>query len=330
MVPALSAPSPELTSFVERFADGVCYGIEWALLDSGRLECKSYSNPQWRIEAIKKQGMMSLYTTKSMGYNFLPGVGLVGKAFENQQTLFVEDLQSLAPAEVMDAITLGDHTGFFRTDLAKEFGIHSAVFMPTASGVFEAGSTQKVACASDLIRSFDKPIGSCQASSPPAPPSAILQQIVEKSVGGCYGIEWTLSDGGRLECKSYYNPQWRIEAVQKKGLHGLYTTKSSMYTFMPGEGLVGKAFANQQMLFWKDMQAIDLDDVMDAMTLGTCTGFVRADLAEEFGIHSAVFMPTANGVFEVGSTQQVACARELLSEAAAILQGVISSQVWSC
>jgi len=328
MTDVASSASAELQQFIKQFANGTCYGIEWALLDSGRLECTGFYNPQWRIDEVRKEGLESLYTSKSKEYTFLPGEGLVGKAFENQQTLFFEDLQLLNEDDMMDAISLGTCTGFLRAELAKEFGIHSAVFMPTANGVLEAGSTQKVAFASDLFRL--KATVLFPTISPPAPCSAILEDMVEKSCGGCYGIEWVLSDSGRLECKSYYNPHWRIVAVQKQGLKGLYTAKSSTYTFMPGEGLVGKAFANQQMLFWKDMQAIDLDDVMDAMTLGTCTGFVRADLAEEFGIHSAVFMPTANGVFEVGSTQQVACARELLSEAAAILQGVISSQVWSC
>mmetsp|Transcript_39259 Transcript_39259/g.83633 ORF Transcript_39259/g.83633 Transcript_39259/m.83633 type:complete len:104 (-) Transcript_39259:56-367(-) len=81
----------------------------------------------------------------------MPGEGLVGKAFANQQIVFSEDLQALAQTELMDAITLGDHTGFFRTDLAKEYGIHSAIFMPTANGVLEVGSTQQVARAFDLL-----------------------------------------------------------------------------------------------------------------------------------------------------------------------------------
>eukprot|EP00419_Tripos_fusus_P075353 CAMPEP_0172881028 /NCGR_PEP_ID=MMETSP1075-20121228/116448_1 /TAXON_ID=2916 /ORGANISM="Ceratium fusus, Strain PA161109" /LENGTH=56 /DNA_ID=CAMNT_0013733375 /DNA_START=51 /DNA_END=218 /DNA_ORIENTATION=+ len=47
-----------------------------------------------------------------------------------------------------------------------------------------------------------------------------LQRIVENANDACYGIEWALSEAGHLECKAHYNPQWRIEGVQKKGLKG--------------------------------------------------------------------------------------------------------------
>jgi len=315
-------PSAELQNFVDTFSKEVCYGIEWGLAKSGSLECKSYYNPQWRIEAVKNKGLDGLYTNESSTYIFVPGQGMVGKAFEKQEVIFCEDLQTLSSNEIIDSVSLADHTAFIRADLAKKFGIHSAVFMPVASGVFEVGSTQKVAALSELKASQPG-----QAMSPPAPHSAVLEQIVEKSGGACYGIEWTLSCSGRLECKSYYNPRWRVEAVQKSGLEGLYTSESSTYTFLPGEGMVGKAFAKQEILFCEDLQSLSIDDIMDAMSLTDHCGFRRVDLAKKFGIHSAVFMPTANGVLEVGSTNQMASLPDLLSDATAVLRQVISPSV---
>jgi len=249
----------------------------------------------------------------------------VGKAFANQQMLFSGDLQALAPDDIKDAMFCGDSTVYLRVDLAKKFGIHSAVFMPTADGVLEVGSTQKVASVSDLILNDSSP--TCQVIQPPAMHSAMLGEIVEKSCGGCFGIEWMLSENGCLVCKSYYNPPWRIEAVQKKGLQGLYTSESSTYTFLPGEGLVGKAFANQQMLFSGDLQALAPDDIKDAMFCGDSTVYLRVDLAKKFGIHSAVFMPTADGVLEVGSTQKVASVSDFLSGAKDVLQHIVPESI---
>jgi len=315
-------PSAELQNFVDTFSSEVCYGIEWGISESGRLECKSYFNPQWRIEAVKNKGLDGLYTAESSTYTFVPGQGMVGKTFETQEMTFCEDLQALTPDEIKDVVCHSDHKAFLRVDLAKKFGICSAVFMPTARGVLEVGSTQKVAALSELKGSFQR-----QATPPPEPHSAVLEQIVENAGGACYGIEWTLSRSGRLKCKSYYNPQWRVEAVRHNGLEGLYTTESSTATFLPGEGMVGKAFAKQQMLFSEDLQSLSSDDIMDAMACADHEVFLRADLAKKFGIHSAVFMPMANGVLEMGSTQQVANLSNLLSDAVAVLHEFIAPSV---
>ena len=42
------------------------------------------------------------------------------------------------------------------------------------------------------------------------------------------------------------------------------------------------------------------------MLFGTDFIFRRADLAKQFDLHSAVFIPTTDGVIEVGSMQQLA------------------------
>ena len=68
--------------------------------------------------------------------------------------LFVEDLQDLSEQAVQDAMFGGDHVEFKRADLAKAFDIHSAVFVPTATGVLEVGSTDKVVSASGFVPSY--------------------------------------------------------------------------------------------------------------------------------------------------------------------------------
>jgi hypothetical protein len=249
MTRAQSAISVELEEFIGQFSDVVCCGIEWVLTDSGRLECRSYYNPAWRIEAVKQQGLENLFTSKSAKYTFAPGEGLVGKTFASQKKLFVEDLQELGVEDMKNMVALSEGAAFLRADIAKEFGIHSAIFVPTTNGVLEAGSTQKLASELELFKSSSLSTDLIRQISPPGPPSTLLKEIVDTSGGACYGIEWGVSDGGLLKCKSFYNPEWRIEAVKKRGLHGLYTAQSSTYTFRSGEGFVGSAFANQQIVF---------------------------------------------------------------------------------
>jgi len=295
--------------------NGACYGIEWALSDAGRLEYKAHYNPQWRVEGVQKKGLKGLYTTQSASHSFMPGEGLVGKVFSDQKVLFVEDLQDLSEQAVQDAIFGGDHVEFQRADLAKAFDIHSAVFVPTAKGVLEVGSTDKVVSASGIVpeavltamqNGSEFPLPKKMAENFFTTSCSIkLRELVEGSTGGCYGVEWVLSEAGRLEYEGHYNPQWRIEGVQKKGLKGLYTTESASHSFMPGEGLVGKAFSDQKMLFVQDLQDLSEKAVQDALFGGDHVEFKRADLAKAFDIHSAVFVPTAKGVLEVGSTDKV-------------------------
>merc|ERR1711920_848032 len=109
-----------------------------------------------------------------------------------------------------------------------------------------------------------------------------------------------LSDG-LLTQKEHYNPQWRIDGVRVKGLNGLYTERSQGYYFDVGQGVVGKVFAKQEALFVSDLQALDMESVKDAMQSGNGTEFLRASLAKEFDLRSAVFLPVPDGVLEVGS-----------------------------
>jgi hypothetical protein len=321
---SLVSNSERLQRIVEN-GNGACYGIEWALSEVGRLEYKAHYNPQWRIEGVQKKGLKGLYTTESASHSFMPGQGLVGKAFSDQKMLFVQSLQDLSEEAVQAAMFAGDHVEFKRADLAEEFGIHSAIFVPTAKGVLEVGSTDKVVSASGLVP--EAVLTAMQSGSEiPVPPkkagnivtidcSIKLRELVEGSTGGCYGIEWALSEAGRLEYRGHYNPQWRIEGVQKKGLKGLYTTESASHYFMPGQGLVGKAFSDQKMLFVQSLQNLSEEAVQNAMFAGDHVEFKRADLAKAFDIHSAIFVPTAKGVLEVGSTDEVVSASDLVPEA---------------
>merc|ERR1712007_416586 len=270
-------------------------------------------------------GLKGLYTTRSAGYSFMPEEGVVGRVFSDQKMLFVPDLQALSEEEVRDAMFSGERVAFARIDLAKEFDIHSAVFLPQANSVIEVGSVDKAASLSDLIPEALLKTVSPRSESPlpfetPArvggnSGSALLQRIVEGSCGGCYGIEWVVSEAGRLECARHYNPQWRIEGVRQRGLKGLYTTRSVGYSFMPGEGVVGKVFSDQKMLFVPDLQALSEEEVRDAMFSGERAAFARIDLAKEFDIHSAVYLPQANGVIEVGSVDKAAALSDFVPEA---------------
>jgi hypothetical protein len=275
---------------------------------------------------VKQQGLENLFTSKSAKYTFAPGEGLVGKTFASQKKLFVEDLQDLGVEDMKNMVALSEGAAFLRAGIAKEFGIHSAIFVPTTNGVLEAGSTQKLASELEFFKSSSLSADLIRQISPPGPPSTLLKEIVDTSGGACYGIEWGVSDGDLLKCKSFYNPEWRIEAVKKRGLQGLYTAQSSAYTFRSGEGFVGRAFANQQIVFAnaEGLQTQSVNDMMDAMSLGDHAGFMRTELAKEFGIQSAVFMPTDCGVIEVGSTHQVKNARDLLSDAVRILDKFVS------
>merc|ERR1712039_944626 len=96
------------------------------------------------------------------------------------------------------------------------------------------------------------------------------------------------------------------------GLKGLYTLNSKAWTFAEGEGLIGKAFAEQAVLFVEDLQALTPDDIQ-----GSNLVFLRAALAREFGIRSAMFLPSPDGVLEVGSIQPAESLQAFLSEAAA-------------
>jgi len=312
-----------LKDLVDNFTPGGCYAIEWRL-SGDKLRQKSHYNPQWRIDGVKAKGLNGLYTEQSLKHEFSVGHGFVGRVFENQEVLFVEDLQNLHAEGIMDAMQFGDGTEFMRAGLAKEFDLHSAIFLPSPTGVLEIGSAAVVRS----MPSYYAPYVS--ASTPPLAvtdaadaaereaglgptglePPMLLQKLVDDlTCGSCYGIEWVLS-GGALKCRSHYNPAWRIEGVRSQGLKGLYTTKSIAYTFTVGEGLVGEAFAKQAVIFAKDLQSFRQEDMMPFKP----EAFQRADDAKEFGINSAAFLPSADGVIEIGSTQQVDSLQQLFTE----------------
>jgi len=292
-----------------------CYGIEWSLGSNGRLEYKSHYNPQWRIKAVEEKGLKGLYTTASKAYSFSPGEGLVGKAFAKKEPIFVKDVQAATCAEdVVNAIATGDNTVYQREGLAKEYGIHSVYFMRSANGVFEIGTTELFDTPGDMMDGRVSNLGKAEHEDllQQAPPCNALKALVENSrqTGTCYGIEWTTSKSGCLVYKSHYNPPWRVEAVRAAGLKNLYTTRSKKFTFAPGQGYVGKAFSKQQPIFVGDVSSITYDTVAEADQ----QEFLRIDLAKEFGIQSAAFIPSANGVIEVGSSNVAASMKDLIMD----------------
>jgi len=127
-----------------------------------------------------------------------------------------------------------------------------------------------------------------------------LKMLVDGSSGGCYGIEWVLAPSGRLVHNSAYEPQWRLDAPGSKGA---FAARSVTYTFMPGQGAVGEAFARKELLFLQEVQRLNRH---------LSTPFQRADLAKEYGINSILFVPTADGVLEIGSTKKFANSDDFL------------------
>jgi hypothetical protein len=226
----------------------------------------------------------------------------------------------------MEALQTGDGVEFQRADLAKKYSLRSAIFLPSATGVLEIGSAQRVEELPEYFAPYANTSTPPVATEPPIeiawgrhvspedPPSKLLALVESMARYGAYGIEW-VCQGDSLKYKSHYNPAWREEAVRQGGLQGLYTTESIGYTFGPGEGLVGAAFATQQMSFLRDLSTVSPEEVMAAFN-GATTLFMRKQAAIDYGIHSALFLPSADGVLEVGSTQTSEDLLDFLSDEA--------------
>jgi hypothetical protein len=316
---------PSLKELVDNFYPGGCYGIRWQL-GGGVLTQKEHYNPQWRIDGVKAKGLNGLYTERSQGYFFDIGQGVVGQVFAKQEPLFVPDLQALDMESVKDAVQSGNGTEFLRASLAKEFDLHSAIFLPVPDGVLEVGSLAHMTALPQYFAQYASTSTPPVADTLPAQPSlgeptvqppVFLQKLVEQlSSAACYGIEWT-DQGGTLTYRSHFNPQWRTEGLRQRGLNAAYTTQSMGLTFERGEGLVGSAFASQSVLFTRDVQEVSPDEVKACMESGNGVAFRRADIARVFGIHSVLFLPSAHGVLEVGSSKTFDGLQSFLSERAA-------------
>mmetsp|Transcript_21267 Transcript_21267/g.48866 ORF Transcript_21267/g.48866 Transcript_21267/m.48866 type:complete len:341 (-) Transcript_21267:255-1277(-) len=303
-----------------------CYGIEWALSKDGVLLVEEHFNPTWRIEYAHKVGMEGLYTTKSVDFTFKIGEGLVGKVFEEQQVTFVKDLQKLTTKQVRDAMFEGKEFIFKRTALARDFDLHSAVFVPTSSGVIEVGSMQELPDLSTLL-----PLGVIKAIREEAPIPAVgsvsvpepercsqsLKRIVEDNVNICYVIHWGLAEDGVLECKEHYNPPWRIAYAQKAGLHGLYTTRSAAFRIHPDEDVVGEVYCEGEDFFLPNMQTVAFEDLKCGLrrskTGSNNIAMARFVLAKEFDIHAVLWVSLKHGVLELGSMQEFGAANEMCS-----------------
>lgn len=123
--------------------------------------------------------------------------------------------------------------------------------------------------------------------------AASLPEVCLRS-GAVYAVFWGV-DRGRdiLHAICHYNPETRIQQVkQASGACALYTTESYQFRFRPGQGLIGKAFANREPMLMNDVT--DLPD--DA--------FMRKRVAQRFGIRSIAVTPYNGGILEVGTTDE--------------------------
>mmetsp|Transcript_66172 Transcript_66172/g.158278 ORF Transcript_66172/g.158278 Transcript_66172/m.158278 type:complete len:326 (+) Transcript_66172:90-1067(+) len=299
-----------------------CYGMEWTLDEAGALKCKEHYNPEWRQEYARRRGLKGLYTTVSAAMVFQKGEGLVGKVFEKQEVTFSKSLQVLHEDEVRDAMFGGDAFLFKRTQLAKDFGIHSAILIPTATSVVEIGAMQEVSgpekiLSESLVKAVQSGADIPEVKLEPIQEStcaAWLKEVVEASPEACYGIEWALVNG-KLELKDHYNPWWRLQFAQQAGLKGLFTTASKNFNFEPGEGVVGAVYQAQKQTFLADMQNVTPEAMRDAMFTGDDIMFKRVQIARQYDVHSAVFVPVPGGVVEVGSMKLLKSLKELWNDA---------------
>jgi len=322
MAPA-SAIQHSLEDLVNNFTPGGCYGIEWEL-DGDTLKHKNDYSPQWWIEGVKTKGLKGLYTTESAKHEFPVGQGFVGRVFKNQEVLFVDDLQKLDTEGMKDSMQFGHGMEFMRAGLAKEFNIQSAIFLPQPNCVLEIGSAAKVDSMPGYYAAYTSPTTPALANgasvgaepdvaSKAEPPQLLRSLVSDLTLTSCYGIEWAWN-GELLKYRSHFNPQWRVEGVLKQGLKGLYTSESRGLSFAKGDGLVGEAFDKQAVIFARDLQSLRQDDIITSMQTGVTVPFLRRDIAENFGIHSAVFLPMPEGVLEVGSVEMMGSFEEFLSE----------------
>ncbi|CAE7219421.1 Kidins220 [Symbiodinium microadriaticum] len=297
----------QLSSIVES-GKHACYGIEWQLAD-GILVAKEVYNPSWRIEYAARAGLKRLFTTDSKSYTFQPGEGLVGQVFQQQKATFVPDLQRLTEQQVRDSMFGPSLWVYKRTTLAAEYGIHSAMFVPTKTGVIEVGAMLEVSGPDDLIVPALVKLISEGGAVPEVKPAVVelppcaawLEKVAANCPEACYAIEWTMGSEGVLKVNESYNPAWRVQYASQAGLPGLYTSSSKALAFQPGEGVVGQVFEAQKELFVKDVQQITEQGVRDDMFSGTQVNFLRADMAKTFNIRSAAFVPLRSGVLELGS-----------------------------
>jgi len=314
-----------LKDLVDNFTPGGCYAIEWEL-DGDKLRHKSDYTSQWWADGVAAKELTGFYAAESAKFEFPVGEGFVGRVFEKQRVLFVKDLQDLDREGIAAAMQSGGSLEYMRAGLAKEFSIHSAIFLPQPNGVVEVGSAATVAAMPASYAPYAGPTtppvaaGTGEAAGPDLrskeePPQLLKSLVHDLTLGSCYGMEWVW-DGNHLKYRSHCHPQWRIDAVLKQGLKGLYTTQSSTFTFEKGSGLVGEAFDKQSVIFAKDLQSLPPEDVTTAMQTGVNTVYLRRDIAEQFGIHSAFFLPTSDGVLEVGSTKMLGSLEEFFGETA--------------
>eukprot|EP00439_Symbiodinium_sp_Y106_P049211 s1473_g6.t1 len=202
---------------------------------------------------------------------------------------------------------------FKRTALAVEYGIHSAICVPTKTGVIEVGAMLQVAGPDDLIPpalvkvisegGLVPEVKPAVVELPPCPPW--LEKVAASCPEACYAIEWTMGSEGALKVNESYNPAWRVQYASQAGLPGLYTSSSKALTFQPGEGVVGQVFQAGKELFVKDVQQLTEQGLRDDMFSGNQVNFLRADMAKTFNIRSAAFVPLRSGVLELGSMKQL-------------------------
>jgi len=249
---------------------------------------------------MKHKGMTTLFTCISASHSFKVGEGFVGQVFKAQQPTFVEDLHLLTDPAVC-AKFFNEKVEFKRADKAMQFDIQSVIFVPLKNSVIELGSVRKLQNASDMLG--DKTLAAIKSGGAIAPFSDAfvrpktcenpkLRKLVEAANGASFAIEWALGADGSLKVVDYYNPWWRVEEVRAKGKRSMYTTGSREYTVKPGQGILGKVFNDEKPKFCEDVQAEG--------------AFLRLELAKEYNIRTALFVPVKHGVFELGSNRTIA------------------------
>jgi len=280
-------------------ASGACYTMFWAE-SGGKLSVISHYNTPERLAEIEAKHGSSKQTFASLSRatTLSVGQGLIGRVFASKGEEFVPDTSALTADR------------FPRLQHAKEFGIKSIGAYFCDGGVLEFGTTEQWSCPHQLRAAINVTLK--------------LKAACDKTGAG-YALFWA-EHKGKLSPVAHYNTMARYTSCKaRRGDEETFATKSKSVSIAVGEGLVGRAFAQEVEQFVPDACALTFD------------GFPRLHLAREFGIRSIGAVPYDGGVLEFGTDElwtsmpgvKAALDRETKLRAACEASGAVYALFWT-
>ena len=227
------------------------YGIEWRVSMNGGLELYEHYSPAMRVECLRNDRVKSAaWSAPRQGETFLK------KIFEEQEVKFVKGLQNMQHEDARyTSLSSSTQSELSLAEFGTEFGLHSAVFVPTSTGVFEVGSSQELDDVATLLplevikavregsklpavaasaRSISKSSSNSERLVD-SEGSAGLKDLVDRNPNVFYGIHWTLTDDGMLECSDSYS-----HSECSSSQDGLFTSRLAELRATLDEDLAGR------------------------------------------------------------------------------------------